>query len=126
MFGCAVFKAKVTRVTDISGYTTDVTHVRFTKNPKIKVDCGGARMEFQFHNLRSMKIDRQKIKSIDGRLYFSAEIELKDGTVYGRSQDKGACYICSDNELEGISSKSSYKVSFQKLDNFIVLEKDEE
>jgi len=126
MFGCAVFKAKVTRVTDISGYTTDVTHVRFTKNPNIKVDCGGARMEFQFHNLRSMKVDRQRIKSIDGRLYFGAEIELKDGKVLGKSQEKGACYICADNELEGISSNSSYKVSFHKLDGFVVLDKGDE
>ena len=130
MCGCAsikkMMKPKVTRITDVSGYTSDVTHVRFSKIPQIKIDCGGARMEFQFHTLRSMKIDQQRIKSIDGRLYFGAEIELNDGTAFGKSQEKGSCYVCSDNGLEGIISKSSYTVSFHKLNSFIVLDKDEE
>jgi hypothetical protein len=129
MSGCAVFnvfKAKITRVTDVSGYTSDVTHVRFTKNPQIIVDCGGARMEFLFNTLRSMKIDRQRITSIDGQLYFGVEVELKNGTVFGKSQEKGSCYICADNGLEGISSKSGYTVSFDKLSGFTVLGKGEE
>ena len=123
--GCAIFKVQVTRVTDISGYTSDVTSVRFTKNQKIKVDCGGALMEFPFGALRSMKIDSQRITSIDGRLYFGAQIELRDGTTFGKSEEKGGCYICADNELAGISSKNSYTVSFHKLRSFIVLDKNE-
>jgi len=121
-----MMKPRVTRVTDISGYTLDVTHVSFTKKPQIKVDCGGAHMEFQFNTLRSVKIDNQRIKPIDGRLYFGVEIELKNGVAFGKSQEKGDCYICSDNGLEGISSNGTYKVSFNKLSGFTVLDKDEE
>jgi hypothetical protein len=113
------------RVVDISGYSFDVSPVYFSKSPNIKVDCGGSRMEFPLSALRNVKIDRTRITSIDGRLYFGAEIELKDGNIYGKSQDKGRCFVCADNGIAGRSSKSDYFVSFDKLNGFTVLDKDD-
>jgi len=96
-------------ITDVKGQDYNVRSVKLVKGSKLKVVCGGARMEVPFKSVSSMKIVPGIISSVDKRLYFAVEIRTSDGTVIGGFDGDKRCSVYADN---GFTGKTASKAKF--------------
>jgi len=96
-------------VTDLSGQEYNVKSIKLTKGSKLKVVCGGARMEVPFKTVSAMRIAQGLISSVDGNLYFAVEISARDGSVIGDFEGDKRCYVLADN---GVAGKTASKAKF--------------
>jgi len=96
-------------VTDVKGQEYNVKSIKLAKGSKLKVVCGGARMEVPFKSVSVMKIVPGIISSVDKQLYFAVEIHTGDGTVIGGFDGDKRCSVYSDNGFVGkTASKSKF------------------
>lgn len=114
--GCAVRGT----VIDRTQQSSVVNAMRLSGHPAIRIYCGGARRELPLKSVRMVKIDATQTTSVDGELYLGAEVEFRDGTRIGASENKSRCYISAENELVGKSAKGSYSITFDNIVSFSV------
>jgi hypothetical protein len=111
-------------VTDMGGQDYNVMSIKLAKGSKLKVACGETRMEVPFKSVKSMKIDRRRISTVDGQLYFGAEIRTGDGAVIGSFDGGGRCAVHAGNGFVGkTASKSKYSSPFGNVGAVEVLGK---
>jgi len=124
---CAPVFAVNAVVTDVSGQEYNVLSIKLTKGSKLKVVCGGARMEVPFKSVSAMRIAQGLITSVDKQLYFAVEIRTSDGAVVGSFDGDKRCYVYADNGFTGkTSSKSKFNSPFSNVSAVAVTGKGEE
>jgi hypothetical protein len=110
-------------VTDVSGQTYEIRSLRLTTGSKLAVVCGGTRLNVPFKTITAMKIDPSQITSVDGRMHYGVEIEMRDGTVIGNILETTRCTVGADNGLRGRNAKARFSTPFNKVSGFQVLGK---
>jgi len=114
-------------VTDINGQEYNVQSIKLAKGSKLKVVCGGTRMEVPFKSVSVMRVVPGLINSVDKQLYFGVEIRTSDGTVIGNFEGDSRCFVYADNGFVGkTASKSKFSSPLSNISVVTVVGKADE
>ena len=106
-------------VIDRSDTKTTVIHPKLEGEPAFKVLLGGAVRDISIEDIRMIKIEPGESVNFEQKIYYSAQVILKDGSVLSESGTDSTynrqCYICVQNALVGKHRNSGYRIPLENV-----------
>jgi hypothetical protein len=106
-------------VTDVNGLETEIMELQFSRGPVLKAKEGQSLREIRTSEIGIIKISAEETESVEGELYYLAEIWLVDGSqIIPRITPEGArigAYVNIDNEVLGKTPTGDFKIRLRDV-----------
>ena len=106
-------------VTDVNGLETEVMDLRFASGTTVKAAEGAGFRLIHTGDIGIVKISSEETESIEGELYYLAEIWLVDGSqIIPRITPEGkriGAYINVNNEVSGATPTGEFSIKLRDV-----------
>jgi len=125
IFGVAIFQCALSgSVVDLGRFETKLTDIRLKNDPMLKIYYGGSKREVPLKMINTIIIDPTNTITVENKLYFSADITLKDGTrIKSLDQDESKlteAYLAVQNELVGKNVNDSFSIGLENVSRITI------
>jgi hypothetical protein len=115
LFGCGI----TAEIACVSGVKTEVEDIKIsTSSQKILILDGDASRQLRVKDIDIITILPVQTCTIDGKLYYQARIQLKNGVKIGydsQGKKETMAFICLNETVFGKSNGGEYSVSLDKI-----------
>jgi hypothetical protein len=104
-------------ITDNYGVETKIDNLTLSQEKFFSIVSGESYKNIPITSIRQIEISNEEFKTIAGKLYFLASVELADGTLMKARKKDGTplTFICTNNFVTGTSHNGDFSINLANV-----------